>query len=149
MIDKLVEKINSPRRQTSDQLRVSDDRKVFGGAADRMLSEQKRLDVERKDDGLRAAQRECFHMWAHSAVDGDVVNHDAAFGQQLLDVPLRQAVPRVPPDRLQTASRVHRRREPEPCKTGRGPRHLNLAAARRPTMPEFAIGQRIRPVAGV
>ena len=32
-------------------------------------------------------------------VDGDVVNGDAALGQQLLDVPVGQSVPQVPADR--------------------------------------------------
>src|ERR1700712_1819346 len=32
------------------------------------------------------------------AVNGHVVDRDAAFGQQLLDVSIRQAVPQIPPD---------------------------------------------------
>ena len=34
----------------------------------------------------------------HPPVDGDVIDGDAALGQQLLDVPLGQAVPQVPAD---------------------------------------------------
>jgi hypothetical protein len=33
----------------------------------------------------------------HPALDGDVVDRDAAFGQQLFDVSVRQAIPHVPP----------------------------------------------------
>jgi hypothetical protein len=44
-------------------------------------------------------------------VDGDVVNGNAALGEQLFDVTVGQAVPQVPPDR----ERDHLRREPEAC----------------------------------
>ena len=43
------------------------------------------------------------------AVDGDVIHGDAALGQQLLDVPVGQAVAQVPADR----ERDHLPREPE------------------------------------
>jgi hypothetical protein len=52
-------------------------------------------------------------------------------GQQLFDVPIRQAVPQVSSDRQQD----HLRRKPEPCKTGPGRRHLKLTTAHRPTCP--------------
>jgi hypothetical protein len=42
-------------------------------------------------------------------IDGDVIDGDAAFGQQFLDVPVRQPVPQVPADR----DRNHLPREPE------------------------------------
>ena len=42
-------------------------------------------------------------------VDGDVIDGDAALGQQFLDVPVRQPVPQVPADR----DRDHLPREPE------------------------------------
>jgi hypothetical protein len=35
----------------------------------------------------------------HPPVDGDVVDLDAAFDQQFLDVPIGQVVAQVPPDR--------------------------------------------------
>jgi hypothetical protein len=44
--------------------------------------------------------------------DGDVVNGDAALGQQFLDVPVGQAVAQVPADR----DRDHLPRKPEPGK---------------------------------
>ena len=44
-------------------------------------------------------------------VDGDVVNGNAALGEQLFDVTVGQAVPQVPPDR----ERDHLRGEPEAC----------------------------------
>ena len=47
----------------------------------------------------------------HPPVDSDVIDGDAALGQQLLDVPVGQPLPQVPPDR----ERDHRRREPEAC----------------------------------
>ena len=46
----------------------------------------------------------------HPPVDGDVVDFDAALGEQLLDVPIGQPVAQVPADR----DRDHLRREPEP-----------------------------------
>src|SRR6266567_5918966 len=42
-------------------------------------------------------------------VDGDVIDGDAALGRQLLNIPVGQAIPQVPPDR----DRDHLRREPE------------------------------------
>jgi hypothetical protein len=42
-------------------------------------------------------------------VDGDVVHGDAALGQQLLDIPVGQALAQVPADR----DRDHLPREPE------------------------------------
>jgi hypothetical protein len=42
-------------------------------------------------------------------VDDDVVNGDAALGQQLLNVPAGQAIPQVPADR----DRHHPLRKPE------------------------------------
>jgi hypothetical protein len=45
----------------------------------------------------------------HPPVNGDVINGDAALGQQLFNVAEGQAVPQVPPDR----HRDHLRREPE------------------------------------
>ena len=45
------------------------------------------------------------------SVDGDMINSDAAFGQQFLDVPVGQSVPQVPADR----DRDHLPREPEAC----------------------------------
>jgi hypothetical protein len=35
----------------------------------------------------------------HPPVDGDVIDGDAALGQQFLDVPVGQSVPQVPVDR--------------------------------------------------
>jgi hypothetical protein len=43
------------------------------------------------------------------AVDGDVIDSDAALGQQFLDVPVGQSVAQVPADR----DRDHLPREPE------------------------------------
>jgi hypothetical protein len=43
-------------------------------------------------------------------VDRDMVDVNSALGQQLLDVPVRQPVPQIPPHR----QRDHLRREPEP-----------------------------------
>jgi hypothetical protein len=48
----------------------------------------------------------------HRPVDGDVVDRDAALGQQLLDIAIRQAVPQVSAD----GDRDHLRREPGPGK---------------------------------
>jgi hypothetical protein len=45
----------------------------------------------------------------HPAVNGHMVDRDPAFGQQLFDVPIREPVPEIPPDRHQH----HLRREPE------------------------------------
>jgi hypothetical protein len=42
-------------------------------------------------------------------VHGDVIDGDAALGQQLLNIPVRQAVPQVPADR----DRDHLPRKPE------------------------------------
>ena len=50
----------------------------------------------------------------HPPVDGDVVNGDAALGQQFLDVPVGQAVAQVPADR----ERDHLRRVPKARRDG-------------------------------
>ena len=52
----------------------------------------------------------------HPPVDRDVIDGDAALGQQFLDVPVGQPIPQVPPDR----ERDHRRREPEACEDRSG-----------------------------
>jgi hypothetical protein len=49
----------------------------------------------------------------HPPVDGHVINGHTALGQQLLDIPIRQAISQVPADR----DRDHLPREPEPAKT--------------------------------
>jgi hypothetical protein len=51
----------------------------------------------------------------HPPVDGDVINVDAAFGEELSDISVRQAVAEVPPDGQQD----HVRREPESGKRRR------------------------------
>jgi hypothetical protein len=41
-------------------------------------------------------------LWSealHPSVDGDVIDGDAALGQQFLNVPVGQAIPQVPADR--------------------------------------------------
>jgi hypothetical protein len=45
----------------------------------------------------------------HPPLNADMINGYAALGQQLLDIPVRQAIAQVPPDR----DRDHIRREPE------------------------------------
>jgi hypothetical protein len=52
----------------------------------------------------------------HPPVDGDVVDLDAAFGEQLLDVAVGEAEAQVPADRQHD----HIRREAEPAKADRG-----------------------------
>jgi hypothetical protein len=51
--------------------------------------------VQGKADRIREQGREALHP----SVDGDVVNLNAAFGQQLFDVAVRQALPQVPAHR--------------------------------------------------
>jgi hypothetical protein len=45
--------------------------------------------------GLDELGREPLHSWVH----GDVIDGDAAVGQQFLGIAVRQAVPQVPADR--------------------------------------------------
>ena len=47
-------------------------------------------------------------------LDGDVIDRDTSLGEQLLDVPVGQAVPQVPPHR----HRDHLAREPETSERG-------------------------------
>ena len=49
----------------------------------------------------------------HPPVDGDVIDLDTAFGEELFDVPVRQSVPQVPPDRDEIISGWNRK----PAKT--------------------------------
>ena len=58
--------------------------------------------------GVGEQRREPLHPPVHR----DVINVDAALGQQLLEIPIRQAVAQVPADR----QRDHLRRETEPGK---------------------------------
>jgi hypothetical protein len=51
--------------------------------------------VAARPGGLDELRREPLHP----SVDGDVIDGDAALGQQFLDVPVRQAVARVLADR--------------------------------------------------
>ena len=79
--------------------------------------------------------------------DGDVVDLDSAFDQQLLRVPVRQAVAQVPADR----DHDHLSREPEPANAdlggsqGRGwvDRFTDQAS---PMWPDLAYGQRNRAI---
>lgn len=58
---------------------------------------------------------------------------DAALGQQFLDVPVRMAVPQVPPDREQD----HPKREPEASRDGGRAKFSHQI-----TLPPSATGQR-------
>src|SRR6185437_2013779 len=69
----------------------------------------------------------------HPAVNGDVINGDAALGQKLFNVPVGQAVPQVPADR----HRNHLRREPEAGKDGG-----RASWSHRTSLPPAAINQR-------
>jgi len=51
----------------------------------------------------------------HPPIQGDVIDLDPTLGQQLLEVPVGQAVPQVPANRQQD----HLWREPEPCERPR------------------------------
>jgi len=71
----------------------------------------------------------------HPAEDGDVVDLDAALGEQLLHVPVRQAVPEVPANR----DRDHLRWEPE---AGEGRPVLDLtgpASTHPPSLPHHEV----------
>jgi hypothetical protein len=60
----------------------------------------------------------------YPSVDGDVVDVDASFGKQFLDIALGQPVAEVPPHRQQD----HLRREPKPCER----RRVRTAATNHP-----------------
>jgi hypothetical protein len=62
-------------------------------------------DVAARSGSLDELQGEALHP----PVNGDVINGYTALGQQLLDIPVRQAIAQVPPDR----DRDHSRRKPE------------------------------------
>jgi hypothetical protein len=62
--------------------------------------------VAAESGGVGQQRREALHP----PVDGDVVDLDAAFDQQFLDIPVGQAVAQVPADR----DHDHLGREPEP-----------------------------------
>jgi hypothetical protein len=64
--------------------------------------------VPARSSGVGEQRREPLHPPVHR----HVVDLRAALGQQLLHVPIRQAVPEIPADR----DRDHLRREPEPGK---------------------------------
>jgi hypothetical protein len=51
----------------------------------------------------------------HPSVDRDVIDFDAALGEQLLHISVGERVPQVPADR----DGDHRRREPEPANADR------------------------------
>jgi hypothetical protein len=70
----------------------------------------------------------------HPPVDGDVINTDTALGKQLLNVPVRQAIPQVPAD----GDRDHLPREPEASEDRASTRCSSHPTSLRPP----TIGQR-------
>lgn len=65
------------------------------------------------------------------AVDRDVVNGDAAFDQQILDVAAQEPVAHTPAHRHGD----HLWREAEPSETGPRSRHMGRVMARRHSLP--------------
>jgi hypothetical protein len=79
----------------------------------------------------------------HPPVDRDVIDGDAALGQQLLHVPVRESVTQLPAD----SDRDHFRREPEPGK--RRPVDAVTGCSRRSTHPLSLLSQPRTVVSGL
>jgi hypothetical protein len=73
-----------------------------------------------------------------------VINLDTAFSQQLLHVPIGQAVAQVPPHRHHD----HLRRETEPREARPRRRYSTMATTHQLSLPEHVIGQRNSPLPG-
>jgi hypothetical protein len=102
----------TPRRQQNIyDLAILIDRPVEIGplAGDLQVGLVDELPVARSVPAQPRSLDELAGEALHPGVDGYVIHGDTALGQQLLDIPVGQAIPQVPPDR----DRDHLPREPE------------------------------------